>query len=121
MNELRIAIRRLRRTPGFTITAVLTLALGIGATTPSSASSMRFCFGHSPYHDPNRLVVVRLSLPDYQDAARASRSFEQTAVWATNQYNVRTGDEPSGSRRRDLARPAPAARRDAGVRTQFHD
>jgi putative ABC transport system permease protein len=93
MSELRYAIRAFRRSPGFTITAVLTLALGIGATTAIFSVVNAVLLRPLPYRDPDRLVVVRLSYPDYQDVRRASRSFEETAVWATNQYNVRVGDE----------------------------
>ena len=46
-----------------------------------------------PYRDPARLVVTRLSLPDYRDVQRRSRSFEQTAFWGTNLYNIEAGSE----------------------------
>ena len=46
-----------------------------------------------PYRDPARLVVTRLSLPDYRDVQRHSRSFEQTAFWGTNLYNIEAGSE----------------------------
>jgi putative ABC transport system permease protein len=93
MNDVRFAIRTLLRTPAFTLTAVITLALGIGATTAVFSVVDAVLLKPLPYRDPDRLVVTRLSLPDYRDVQRTSRSFEETAVWATNLYNLRTGDE----------------------------
>ena len=92
--DIRYAIRTFLRTPGFTITATLTLALGIGATTAIFSVVNAVLLEPLPYHDPDRLAVVtRLSLPDYGDLRRSGESFEDTAVWATNLYNLRTGDE----------------------------
>src|SRR5215203_389744 len=93
MNDLRYAFRTLLRSRGFTLTAALTLALGIGATTAIFSVVNAVLLQPLPYRDPDRLVVTRLSYPDYQDLRRASRSFNGTAVWATNLYNVRIGDE----------------------------
>ena len=93
MNDVRYAVRTLARTPGFTSTAVLTLALGIGATTAIFSVVKAVILEPLPYREPQRLVVTRLSLPDYRDLQRSSRSFEQTAVWATNLYNIEAGAE----------------------------
>jgi putative ABC transport system permease protein len=93
MNDLRYAARTLVRTPGFAATAILTLALGIGATTAIFSVVKAVVLEPLPYRDPARLVVTRLSLPDYRDVQRNSRSFEQTAFWGTNLYNIETGSE----------------------------
>jgi len=93
MHDVRYAVRVLGKAPGFTATAVLTLALGIGATTAIFSVVKAVVLEPLPYRDPDRLVVTRLSLPDYQDLQRSSRSFEQTAVWATNLYNIEAGTE----------------------------
>jgi putative ABC transport system permease protein len=93
MNDARYAFRTLARTPGFTVTAILTLALGIGVTTAIFSVVKAVVLDPLPYRDPARLVVTRLSLPDYRDVQRASRSFEQTAFWATNLYNIEAGGE----------------------------
>ena len=93
MNDARYALRTLARTPGFTATAILTLALGIGVTTAIFSVVKAVVLDPLPYRDPARLVVTRLSLPDYRDVQRASRSFEQTAFWATNLYNIEAGSE----------------------------
>ena len=93
MNDITFALRTLLRTPAFTLTATATLALGIGATTAIFSVVNAVLLQPLPYREPGRLVVTRLSLPDYQDLKRASRSFEATAVWASNLYNLRNGDE----------------------------
>ena len=91
--HLRYAIRSLLRAPGFAATATLTLALGIGATTAIFSVVNAVLLEPLPYRDPDRLVVTRLSLPDYRDLQRSSRSFEETAAWASNLYNLQNGDE----------------------------
>ena len=93
MNDTRYAVRTLARTPGFAITAILTLALGIGVTTAMFSVVKTVVLDPLPYRDPARLVVSRLSLPDYRDVQRASRSFEQTAFWATNLYSIDAGGD----------------------------
>jgi putative ABC transport system permease protein len=93
MNDLRYAARTLVRTPGFAATAILTLALGIGATTAIFSVVKAVVLEPLPYRDPARLVVTRLSLPDYRDVQRHTRSFEQTAFWGTNLYNIEAGSE----------------------------
>ena len=93
MTDLRYAVRTLLRTPAFTLTATLTLALGIGATTAMFSIVNGVLLRPLPYREPDQLVVTRLSLPDYHDVQRSSRSFEQTAVWASNLYNLESADE----------------------------
>ena len=93
MNDTRYAVRTLARTPGFAVTAILTLALGIGVTTAMFSVVKTVVLDPLPYRDPARLVVSRLSLPDYRDVRRASRSFEQTAFWGTNLYSIDAGGE----------------------------
>ena len=93
MNDTRYAVRTLARTPGFAVTAILTLALGIGVTTAMFSVVKTVVLDPLPYRDPARLVVSRLSLPDYRDVQRASRSFEQTAFWGTNLYSINAGGE----------------------------
>jgi putative ABC transport system permease protein len=93
MTDVRYALRTLARSPGFAATAILTLALGIGATTAIFSVVKAVVLEPLPYRDPARLAVSRLSLPDYRDLQRRSQSFEQTAVWASNMYNIQAGGE----------------------------
>ncbi len=89
MNDLRYAIRSFLRTPGFTLVAVLTLALGIGATTAIFSVVNAVLLRPLPYADADRLVVTRGSLPDVRDLERSNRSFDGMATWASNLFNLR--------------------------------
>ena len=64
--ELRPALRRLHRTPGFTLAAVLPLAIGLGATATIFTLARDVVLGPLPYPESDRLVVVRHQLPGFQ-------------------------------------------------------
>ena len=52
----------------------------------SSPSSTRALLAPLPYRDADRLVVTRLSVPDYRDLRDSVRAFEATGIWASNLY-----------------------------------
>jgi predicted permease len=62
-NDLRYAIRQLRKTPGFTLVCVLTLGLGIGANTAVFSVMNAVLLRSLPVADPSRVVYLRTSNP----------------------------------------------------------
>jgi len=63
LQDLRYAVRTLAKSPGFTLVAVLTLALGIGASTAVYTALERVVLDPLPYPDANRLVQLKSSVP----------------------------------------------------------
>ena len=100
--NIGFAIRTLFKNKGFTITAVLTLALGIGATT-AIFSVVYAVFEPMPYPNPDQLVMVwsktpggRNSVPagDFLEWRRRSTSFQDMNAWTGASFNVATEDRP---------------------------
>ncbi|MBI4659666.1 MAG: hypothetical protein HY735_12570, partial [Verrucomicrobia bacterium] len=58
MNDLKFAFRQLRKNPGFTAVAVLTLALGIGANTAIFSVVNAVMFRRLPFPNADRLVLI---------------------------------------------------------------
>jgi len=98
VQDLRYAVRALRNSPGFTLVAVLTLALGIGANSAIFSVVHSVLLRPFPYEDPSRLVVVwetqlqhglpfmYASPPNYADWREQNQVFEQMAVFATRAF-----------------------------------
>jgi putative ABC transport system permease protein len=101
---LRQALRSLRRAPAFTLAAVTTLALGIGANTAIFSAVNGVLLHPLAYTDPDRLVVVwgrhttigreTASQPDFLDWREQARSFEALAAMTSTRFNVTGAGEP---------------------------
>ncbi len=61
--DLRFALRQFKRNPAFSLTAILVVALGIGATTAVFSVVDRLLFRSLPYPDSDRLVSVGVTAP----------------------------------------------------------
>src|SRR6185436_12375019 len=85
LRDVRYAIRSLRRSPGFALAAVATLAIGIGANTAVFSLVSGVLLHPLPFESPDRLTMIwgrhrtigreTASLPDYLDWKRQSTSF----------------------------------------------
>ena len=104
LSDVGCAFRRLRRSPGFAITAILTLALGIGANTAIFSTVNTLLLRPYSFPDLNRLVLLRESstkqpgeqrvcAADFLDWQRQSKSFEQFAAFRFDAFNMSAEEE----------------------------
>ena len=64
LQDIRLALRGFRRSPGFPLTAIVTLALGIGATTAIFTTLSAVLLKPLPYSNPENLYSLRTALTD---------------------------------------------------------
>jgi putative ABC transport system permease protein len=106
--DVRYAARTLRRRPGFTVVAVTTLTLGIGATTAVFSVADALLFRSLPYPAGDRLVTVEetnarlgfggnVAMPNFDDWSTSTPSIELAAAWTTADVNLATGGEAAVS------------------------
>jgi predicted permease len=105
LQDLRYGLRVLRRNPGFAATAILTLALGIGATTAIFSVVDTVMFKPLPFPSADRLVRVQsviaatghgdvASYPDFVDWRVRNHVFDGIAVFRTNDFTLIGVGEP---------------------------
>ncbi len=106
LNDVRFAFRFFRRSPVFTLAAVLTLGLGIGANSAIFTVVDAVLLRALPFRDPDRLVVVNnvygkdganvttISGPDFAHRRDENHAFEQVAAWRSIDLNLTDGGDP---------------------------
>jgi len=112
LQDLRFGLRVFLKSPGFTAVAVLTLALGIGATAAIFSVVYAALLRPLPYREPNRLITLgetrarekigdstasqywNVSRPDYLDWTRQTRVFESLAGFNADGFTLRGMGEP---------------------------
>src|ERR671935_409658 len=105
LKDLNYAVRTLLRSPGFTLAAILSLALGLGANTALFSAVDAVLLRPLPYPNPDRLALVwstmssypRMpsSIPDFKAYRDDTRSFDGMAAYFTTRRNVAVeGAEP---------------------------
>src|SRR5579859_3841862 len=99
LRDLRYAVRQLRNSPGFTITVILTLALGVGATTAIFSCVYGLLLKSLPFQDEQRIIAIsqinpnvkagtEATYPDYIDWRTQQTSFSQVAAYSNNKSNT---------------------------------
>src|SRR5215469_15096653 len=101
LRNLRISLRLLRRSPGFTAIAVTTLAVGIGANTAIFSVIYGVLLAPMPYPNPDQLVMVwskvqggnnSVSAGDFLDWKRQNTTFQDLIAWNDVAYNLASGE-----------------------------
>src|ERR1017187_5804580 len=103
LQNLRYALRQLRKSLGFTTTAVITLALGIGVNTAIFTAVYATLLAPMPYPQPDQLVMVwskiqgfhnGIAAQDFVDWKNQSKSFQDLNAWTGGSFNLATKDQP---------------------------
>src|SRR5580698_8861121 len=103
MQYVRYALRQLLKSPGFTLTAVITLALGIGANTAIFTTVYATLLAPMPYPEPDQLVMVwskiqtfhnGVSAGDFDDWRHQSTAFQALNAFTGGSFNLATKDQP---------------------------
>jgi len=112
--DLHFAARVLRKNPGFTASAILTLALGVGANTAIFTVVQGVLLAPLPYHEPDRLVTVwlnnfrlksptNLSYRDFMDWERTAPPFEKMSAYAWRSFDLSSPGNPEHLEGREIS------------------
>jgi hypothetical protein len=122
-SDVRFALRTLRKHPGFTAVVMLTLALGIGATTAIFSVVDAVMLRPFPYADMNRIMIlgeitrdgqpISVAWANFQDWRDENQVFEHFGVYRAQIANLTGGDSPSAS---SLVSCRPMCSRRSGCR-----
>jgi len=104
IQDIRYALRQLRKTPGFACTAIVILALGTGGTSAIFSTLTPILFDPLPYPQASRIMMIWYAGEDgsrepqsfhtYRELAERSRSFEALAVMKASQPTLSGADQP---------------------------
>jgi putative ABC transport system permease protein len=105
LKDLRLALRQLRQQPGFTATALLIIALGVGASTAAFTVMNHVMLRPLPFAEPNRLVtffqtrdgeaLIRVtSAPNFVDWRSRTRSFAAAGAYTLTPLNLVAHEQP---------------------------
>jgi predicted permease len=95
--DIQYAFRMLGRTPAFSIVAILTLALGIGANTAIFSVINELMLRPLPYNEPEKLYRINragTSYVDQQDIAERSQSYDRIGGYREQAFDLTSGAEP---------------------------
>ena len=101
--DLRYALRQLRKSPGFALAAILTLALGIGATTAIFTVVYATLLAPMPYPKPDQLVMVwskiqgsrnGIAAQDFLDWKKQNAVFQDINAFTGTNFNLATKEQP---------------------------
>src|SRR5260370_34667836 len=110
LSSLRCASRSLIKSPGFALTSVAALALGVGANTAIFSLVNQLLLNPPGISNPDRIVAVRvkydklslksisLSAPDFADVRDSTQVFANAALLGEGDFNYTGGDLPQSLR-----------------------
>jgi putative ABC transport system permease protein len=125
VRDVRVGMRSLRRSPAFTLTAVLTAGLGIGVTAAIVSAGYAILVRPLPFSQPDRLVAiysenpgrawtrVNISWGDYLSWREGNRAFDDIGIWTWGSFTL--ADQDSAAQRINGARVSASLFRVLGV------